>query len=111
MRKFQLLLVAIISIYLITSCGNSGKKNITFEKKEFVFDGKYRLLIYTDGLHEAINNKREQYGGARVKRDLKKYAKKSPQQYLDNMVRDLQKFTGSKNFQDDLTLVVMDINL
>lgn len=38
MKKFQLLLVAIISISLITSCGNSGKKQNS-EKKAKALTG------------------------------------------------------------------------
>jgi len=52
-------------------------KNITFEKKDFIFNGKFRFLIYTDGLHEAIDKNRVQYGEERVRKNLKKYAKQS----------------------------------
>ncbi len=82
---------------------------ITYEKKEFEFKGKYRLFIYTDGLNEEVNSLNEQYGEERVKQNLKKYANLDQQKYLDKSVTELKKFTGRKTFEDDLTLVVMDI--
>lgn len=85
-------------------------KGITFEKKEFKFRGKYRLFIYTDGLHEAINKKNKPYSEERVIAHLKKHAGLTPQRYLNSLVKDLKTYTGSTTFDDDLTLVVMDIN-
>ena len=84
---------------------------ITYEKKEFEFKGKYRLFIFTDGLHEEVNNKNEQYGELRVKENLVKYAGHDQQKFLDSVVSDLKKFTGTDTFEDDLTMVVMDISV
>ena len=84
---------------------------ITYEKKEFEFKGKYRLFIFTDGLHEEVNNKNEQYGELRVKENLVKYAGFGQQKFLDSVVSDLKKFTGTDTFEDDLTMVVMDISV
>jgi len=84
---------------------------ITYEKKQFEFSGRYRLLIYTDGLPEAIDKKERQYGEEKVKENLKKYAAQKPRDYLGFIVEDLKKYTGSDSFEDDLTLVVMDIDV
>ena len=86
-------------------------EGITYEKKELGFKGRYRLFIFTDGLHEEVNNKNEQYGKQRVRKNLVKYAKFDPQKYLDKVVSDLKKFTGTDTFEDDLTMVVMDISV
>ena len=84
---------------------------ITYEKKELEFKGKYRLFIYTDGLHEEVNNENEQYGEERVKKDLLKYADLDQQKFLNRVVAGLRKYKGSDTFDDDLTLLVMDINV
>jgi len=84
---------------------------ITYEKKELKFKGNYRLFIYTDGLHEEVNSENEQYGEERVKNNLIKYAKLDQQNFLDKMVSDLKKYTGTDTFEDDLTLLVMDISI
>lgn len=86
-------------------------KGITYEKREFSFKGKSRLFIFTDGLSEAINEQKVQYGEEKIKKNLIKHASKEPQKYLDSVLKDLKKYTGSDAFNDDLTLLVMDINL
>jgi phosphoserine phosphatase RsbU/P len=86
-------------------------KGISFEKKEYRLTGKYRLLIYTDGLHEAINKKEVAYGEERVRKELKKYASSDARKYLDCVVKNLKRYTQSKTFDDDLTMVVMDIDV
>jgi PAS domain S-box-containing protein len=85
-------------------------EGITYEKKELLFKGKYRLFIFTDGLHEEVNDKNEQYGEDRVKTNLVKYAKMGQEEFLTKVVADLKKFTRTESFEDDLTLVVMDIS-
>ncbi|KAA3617170.1 MAG: response regulator [Calditrichaeota bacterium] len=84
---------------------------ITYESKELEFKGKSRLFIFTDGLHEEVNKKNEQYGEERVKENLIKYSDLDKQEFLDNIVTDLKQFTGRDTFEDDLTLLVMDISV
>jgi serine phosphatase RsbU (regulator of sigma subunit) len=86
-------------------------KGITYETKEFRFNDHYRMLIYTDCLFEEVNNTQKPFGLNRVRNSIARYAQESPDKYLDNIVRDLKKFTGKSIFSDDLTLLVIDIIL
>ena len=86
-------------------------EKITFERKEYIFSGRNRLFIYTDGLHEAINKQKIAYSEEKVKKELKKYARVDAAMFLNNVVKNLKKYTQSQTFDDDLTMVVMDIIL
>lgn len=82
---------------------------ITYEKKSVQFDGQYRLLLYTDGLIEEVNPNNEQYGEERVKEDLIKYANLDKDTYIKTVIKNLKQHTQTNEFEDDLTLVVVDI--
>ncbi len=82
---------------------------ITYETKEFDFNEKCRLLIYTDGLNEEINKKNEAFGEARIKRSLKKHALTDQNDFLKALTAELKKFSGKTIFSDDLTLLTMDV--
>ncbi len=85
-------------------------ENITYEQKEIELNGKYRLLIYTDGVNECVNNRQEQYGTKRIETQIKKLADEKAKSYLSIINTDLIKFTGTKIFDDDIAIIVMDIN-
>lgn len=83
---------------------------ISYETKDFEFKGKYRLLIYTDGLNEEVNKKNEFFGEARIKNSLIKHASKAQDKFLKFIIAELKKFSGKTVFSDDLTLLTMDIH-
>ncbi len=83
---------------------------ITYEKKEIELNGHFRLLVYTDGVNEVIDKDDEQYGTERITEQLIARASEPPQSYLQNILDDLVKYTGSEAFEDDVTLVAMDLS-
>jgi PAS domain S-box-containing protein len=85
-------------------------EGITYEKKEIELNGHFRLLIYTDGVNEAIDKDDKEYGTERVTEQLIVRASENPQSYLQNILDDLVKYTGSEAFEDDVTLVAMDLS-
>ncbi len=86
-------------------------KNICYEKKEIQFAGKHRIFFYTDGLSEAINKKNTPFGEQRIKKIIKKYQQENGPLFLNKMVRELKNFSGNYDFDDDLTLISLDIDL
>ncbi|MCD6380029.1 anti-sigma factor antagonist [bacterium] len=63
------------------------------------------LLIYTDGVTEAMNEKREQFGEKRLLKLMKKSGSKSPQEFIDILSNEIDKFTGQYPQNDDITVV------
>jgi phosphoserine phosphatase RsbU/P len=66
-----------------------------------------RLLLFTDGLSEALNTKDEEYGTARLQTSLERTNAQPPQTAVEQLVADVQKFCGSAPPHDDLTLMLV----
>ncbi len=82
---------------------------ITFEQKERPLSGRCRLVIFTDGVNEAANPKGRQFGTERVKKYLLKDIQSEPPEYLAHFEKQLRRYTKSKYFEDDVSIVVADI--
>lgn len=66
------------------------------------------VLLYTDGLDEAHNEKQELFGKERVIEALGRNG--NAQDVLDSMLVDLARFTAGEAQSDDLTLIVVSRN-
>ncbi|MFH1011777.1 MAG: PP2C family protein-serine/threonine phosphatase [bacterium] len=64
------------------------------------------LLMYTDGVSEAMNCAGEEFGEERLKALLVEYYALSPQELLERMESELVAFHGSEVFEDDFTLLI-----
>ena len=63
------------------------------------------LLIYTDGVTEAMNEERDQFGEERLLQLMKDNGRKSPQEFIDDLSREIDEFTGEYPQNDDITVV------
>jgi len=62
------------------------------------------LLMYTDGVTEAMNEREEEYDDFRpIKLFLEKYAAQHPKTFISNLMIDLNNFTGNTPQSDDIT--------
>lgn len=88
-----------------------------FKKLPFLEIGQFKvnkgqtLFLYTDGLTEAFNKDDEEFGSDRVEDFLKNNMKASPSILISNLLVDLDKFVGEKEFSDDITLLVCNFNV
>ncbi|OPY46193.1 MAG: Stage II sporulation protein E (SpoIIE) [Methanosaeta sp. PtaU1.Bin028] len=65
------------------------------------------LVLYTDGLSEALNGGGEQYGSDRVRRSIASYAHLPAAEMLDGIISDWQAFCSGQPQFDDLTILVV----
>lgn len=65
------------------------------------------LLLYTDGVNEALDSKGLEYGEERVQSTLAAFAPKGPQAVVDGLIADVDKFLGGKRSHDDITLIAL----
>ncbi|RMF46591.1 MAG: GAF domain-containing protein [Deltaproteobacteria bacterium] len=65
------------------------------------------LLMFTDGLTEAENRAGEFFGEERLVQMLIDNRHLQPQELIETLLQQLRLFTGSQNFRDDISLVVM----
>lgn len=64
------------------------------------------IVLYTDGVTEAENIAREQYGLGRLCEVLQAHWKKSSEDIKCEVVSDLKRYIGTQTLYDDITLVV-----
>jgi anti-anti-sigma factor len=81
------------------------RKSINVEKIKLKKDDM--LLIYTDGVTEAMNTRREQYGENRLLGMIKQYGHLHPKAFIDKLDGDIKKFTGGHPQNDDITIVAV----
>jgi len=81
------------------------RKTISVEKLRLRQDDM--LVIYTDGITEAMNPAREQFGEGRLLASLKKYGHHTPQEFADKLNQEIEEFTGGAPQNDDITLVAV----
>jgi phosphoserine phosphatase RsbU/P len=65
------------------------------------------MLLYTDGIVEASNEKGEFYGEARLVEKLKLYRKRTPRELCQLILEDVQIFSRLTEYADDKTLVAI----
>ncbi|MBU1063479.1 SpoIIE family protein phosphatase [bacterium] len=70
-----------------------------------------RLVMYTDGIVEAANPEGELFNDDRLINLISTHQDVAPEEFIDIVVAELKKWVGEdkKTFEDDLTMVVMDI--
>jgi len=77
-----------------------GADSINFKKDDI-------LLLYTDGIVEATNEKFEFFGDARLNETLKKCKDKLPKEICELVLEEVNKFSAHGVYSDDRTLVAI----
>ena len=68
-----------------------------------------RILFYTDGIFESQNMEGEQFGLERINELLRNHKDEPVQTLLDTMIKTLMDFIDGMEFDDDITVVGIDI--
>jgi serine phosphatase RsbU (regulator of sigma subunit) len=83
-------------------------KNIK-EVKLNLAEGDF-LVLYTDGIIEALNEAHKFYGDNRLTKLLKDQKENSSQEILDHITKDVTRFIGTAKQHDDMTVMVIKMN-
>ncbi len=81
------------------------QKNITNEK--LALDKDDLLFIYTDGITEAMNPEREEFGEKRLLKAIKKYRELDANSFSDALMEEIKSFTRRAPQSDDITFIVI----
>ena len=63
------------------------------------------LMVYTDGISEAFDDRAEEFGEARLVESLRRHRELSPKALLDAVLDDVRRFSPQEQ-RDDMTLLV-----
>jgi len=81
----------------------------TFCKKvetvEFSLGRGDRVLLYTDGITEAVDSLDEEFGTERLYEFLREHAQLTSEQFVESLIQEVKLFTQGHPLQDDLTVV------
>jgi sigma-B regulation protein RsbU (phosphoserine phosphatase) len=78
-----------------------------FGQRQLELKAGETLLVYTDGVTEAMNPKRELFGEERLKEVVRGQAILSPEKLTQRVVAEVAKFANGAEPSDDITLLAI----
>ncbi len=85
--------------------GVSFEDSLEFDRVKLKKDDM--LVLYTDGITEAMNKAGELFGNDRLIQFIKSHSELAPEEFTKKLDAELHKFTGGAPQGDDITLVVI----
>ena len=81
----------------------------TFHEKSLRYDPEDILVLYTDGVTEAVNAKFEEYGERRLKTKIRSVRGASSDGIMKLIIDDINKHQGNAEPFDDITLMIITL--
>jgi len=78
-----------------------------FEEESISLDEDSTLVVYSDGVSEAMNAEEEQFGDDRIASVLEQHKHASASEIIDQLVAAVKKYAAGHPQSDDITVVVM----
>ena len=82
-----------------------GIKEYDYKEYSFSLKSGDRIFLYSDGVPEAMNSKKEMFESERLLKSLKK-----PSSNIDTLFDDVKSFVENIPLSDDLTIVMIETN-
>ena len=83
--------------------------DITVEDRILKLEDDYRINLYTDGINEAMNHKKEQFGHKRIYELMQSSAGRSCREFVETLLTNVDDFCEGKELTDDATILVCDL--
>lgn len=81
--------------------------DIVFETETIVINPGDRIVMFTDGITEAMDEKEEEFGDERVKTLIQKDPSLTSQELLNKVVTEVEGFSAGSPQADDITMVIV----
>lgn len=78
-----------------------------YEQDSIILESGDILLMYTDGVSEALDRNDEDYGEERIEQFIPQYADKPAADIIEILLNDLNQFTAGEPQSDDITVVLV----
>ena len=82
-------------------------KDYSFKEESFLLERGDTLLLYTDGVTEAVDTEENEYGEERLETLLRNTLHTDCQQMIDNVKADVKTFVGEAEQSDDISLLAI----
>lgn len=86
----------------------AGMEGMKYRPGTLNFQEGDRIVLYTDGIPEAVNKANEQYGMERFIESLSRYSDRSCQEIIKGIKSDLERFTEGTEQFDDITVLCLE---
>jgi phosphoserine phosphatase RsbU/P len=93
----------------LKSCAMNIMDSYPYQAKEIKLTANDVLILYTDGLTEAINSREEMFGAGRLMQTLNHSAFQKAEIIIRQIKTELQGFTGERPVHDDLAIIAIKI--
>lgn len=84
-------------------------KEVDYQQTEIKLKKGDILLLYTDGITEAIDKKGKEFGKERLIELVKKHHKLDTRKIINHICKALSHFLSDKPLHDDLTITIAKI--
>ena len=78
-----------------------------FEEEKIVFEQNELLVLFSDGITEAMNKDEEEFGDERLREVIINNKNESAENLIEIILDEVHKFTGKTPQMDDMTIVVI----
>ncbi len=85
-------------------------KDVVFETATVTIKPGDRIVMFTDGITEAMNEKEEEFGEERLKKLIQKWPNVSSQELMDKIISEVKEFSKGTPQDDDITMVILKAN-
>jgi len=84
-------------------------EEVEYEETQIPFDQGDKIVFYTDGIVEAMNNNNELFGFDLLLNTIQETVANNADSLLQEIIDKINKFTGGCSQHDDLTLIVLNV--
>jgi sigma-B regulation protein RsbU (phosphoserine phosphatase) len=81
---------------------------VNYEEKKIRLLPKDKIILFTDGIVEAMNDRNEEYGPERFIEIIRKYHYFDARSLVDKILMDVEAFVAGAPQSDDLTLMILN---
>ena len=78
-----------------------------FQETSFTMNKGDEIILFTDGIKEAMNKLHDEYGSSRFLDSVKKAVKKDLDKQIPSVLSDIGHFTENTEQSDDITIVIL----
>jgi sigma-B regulation protein RsbU (phosphoserine phosphatase) len=89
------------------ACGVLERANAMYTEKIIEMEEGDQVVLYSDGVTEAMNEEHDEYGLDPLKDIVQKYGDHTPLDLINAIHEEVKKFRGTAEPHDDITLVAL----
>ena len=89
--------------------GAAEKFSELLEEEQIVLTPGDVIVLYTDGITEAMNGASDLFGDARLSRIVEEHGHLASGELRERILREIEAFVGGADQHDDMTMILMKI--